>query len=102
MSVTECQVFFGLKFELNIKSVMSRILDDVPPQCNGLYWAVICVVKSKIWKTRATMGIHQCSILTETVFRNDGTHLQRLSTEEEKKNWGNKTKNEQTNLWTSL
>lgn len=50
----------GLKFKRTKKAIIYGVLQDVPAHLRVLYWEVIHIVNSKIWKTRAKMVIHQC------------------------------------------
>lgn len=71
----------GLKFDVNVKSVMFGIFSEtfVEKVANFL-WLIICVVNTKIWKTRCKMVIEQCEISAVTVYKQILCELKRRKT----------------------
>lgn len=71
----------GLDFDVNVKSVMFGIFNEpLVKNVAGFFWYIICMVNTKIWKTRCKIVIEQREITADIVFKQILCELKRRKT----------------------
>ncbi|RVE75369.1 hypothetical protein OJAV_G00016280 [Oryzias javanicus] len=69
---------FGLNVNVNLWSVMFGLFSEkIPDAKRRLFWLIMCVTNTHIWKTRTKVVLNQEGISSGSVFKNITADLRR-------------------------